>query len=172
VYQAHYGSENPPSTPSKSKTDTRTRRGSKQDHYDVPSFLHSFHPISSHLFLLPLLPPKSANISPSALRTLCNSAAPLLCILGYRIRHIAERARRRAAFGVLTVAFGAVDTLFACVIANWLRQSAFANLTRHEIVYAVLEVIDLLVAGDFGLAERICLSWKSETVSRRVQRGS
>jgi len=62
----------------------------------------------------------------------------------------------RVALVVLAAAFGTVDALFGDGITEGLCEPSLADLAADEVVYAVLEVVDLVDACDLGLVELFC----------------
>jgi hypothetical protein len=54
---------------------------------------------------------------------------------------------------VLPASLGTIDALFGGQITDRLKKSAFAYLASGEVMYTVLEGINLLDAGHFGLVE-------------------
>ena len=131
----------------------------------------------SRLTLTLLLPtPHAPDISTStlqsttdvptrALGTARSSIASALCTTGdslsgtFRAAH--GRVRNAAAVGaavVFAAALCAVNALLAESVADGLQQATFADLAGGEVVDAVLEVVDLVDAGDFGLVEAVCPS--------------
>jgi hypothetical protein len=58
-----------------------------------------------------------------------------------------------AAFVVLALALSAVDALLGGHVADGLEEAALTDLAGDEVVDAVLEVVDLIDAGDLGLVE-------------------
>lgn len=106
--------------------------------------------IINHLSLLPT--PKPTNITTSALRTVGE-----LSRTSRRGAHgsISVPAGRTAvrALVILSTAFGPVDTLFRGHVSDGLGEAAFAYLAADEVVDAVLEVVDLAYACDFGFVE-------------------
>lgn len=60
-----------------------------------------------------------------------------------------------SAFVVLSFPLGTADALFAHHIAGWLGDPAFAKGASGRVVEAVLEVVDLFDARDFGFSEGV-----------------
>lgn len=56
---------------------------------------------------------------------------------------------------ILSPALGPVDTFLADQVSSGLCEASLADLVAHEIVDAVLELVDWLDAGYFGLAESV-----------------
>lgn len=53
----------------------------------------------------------------------------------------------------LALSLGSVDALLGRQVADGLQKTALADLATGEVVDAILEVVDLLDASDFGLVE-------------------
>lgn len=107
----------------------------------------------------PLLLPttkQSTNVTPSRLAAVDEATADLLAPLGERIDNTPRGARRVAPAVVLALALGAVDALLGDCVADGLQQAVLAKLAGDEVVDAVLELVDLLDAGDLGLVEGVC----------------
>jgi len=62
----------------------------------------------------------------------------------------------RVSFVILAAPLSTVDALFGDGITEGLCKSSFADLSADEVVYAVLEVVDLVDACDLGLVELFC----------------
>lgn len=58
-----------------------------------------------------------------------------------------------AAIVALALSLGSVDALLGRQVADGLQKTALADLATGEVVHAILEVVDLLDASDFGLVE-------------------
>jgi len=137
----------------------------------------SYHPSLSRPLSIPslllttlLLPtPHPAQVSSGTLNTSRNTLARTLDASRNTTRTAlhavrsalsvsAQRSRTldRVAVLVLAAALGAVDAFLREGVADGLCEAAFADLARDEAVYAVLEVVDLVDAGDFGLVEVFC----------------
>ena len=61
-----------------------------------------------------------------------------------------------AAIRIFSLSLGAVGTLLGGQITNGLQNASLAKLTGRQVVHAILESVDLLDAGDFGLVEILC----------------
>jgi hypothetical protein len=66
----------------------------------------------------------------------------------------------RFAVLVFPTTLSAVDALLGDGVAERLCNTAFADLATDEAVYAILEVVDLVDASDFGFVEVFC-AWVS-----------
>lgn len=62
----------------------------------------------------------------------------------------------RVSLVVLAATLSTVDALFGDGITEGLCESSLADLAADEVVYAVLEVVDLVDACDLGLVELFC----------------
>jgi hypothetical protein len=68
---------------------------------------------------------------------------------------------------VLASPLHTIDAFLAGKIADGLQEAALANLAGYESVNVVLDLIDLVDAGDFGLVQRVyrVVSCRSKVVS-------
>ena len=115
--------------------------------------------------ILPLAPKNTPNPPPSALCPTSNTTPRPLEPIDSPLSIPTQRALTldRPPLFVLATPLSAVDTLLGEGIADGLGDAAFAELAADEVVDAVLEVVDLVDAGDFGFVElfwvgiRICL---------------
>jgi hypothetical protein len=62
----------------------------------------------------------------------------------------------RLALVILAAALSTVDAFFGDGVTERLGESSFADLATDKAVYAVLEVVDLGYACDFGFVEVLC----------------
>lgn len=127
------------------------------------------HPTTSHnhsppppppylcsLALLAATPKQAAHGPADALPALHQAGADLLPALGDGVDDGARRPGRIAPVLVLALALGAVDALFREGVADGLEEAVLADLAGDEAVDAILEVVDLLVARNLGLAQGVC----------------
>lgn len=115
-------------------------------------------PLDLFLLLLATAGPKQPTDIPArSLPTIHQPAAHLLAALSKGIDHRARRPADVATVFVLALPLGAVDALLGYGVPDGLEQAALADLAGHEVVHAVLEIVDGLDARDFGLAESICV---------------
>jgi len=66
---------------------------------------------------------------------------------------------------VLALSLTASEDLLAGEVAHTFEQAALAELPRYAFVYAILDGIDVLVAGDLGLVEVV---WVGNVSQREV----
>lgn len=129
----------------------------------LPSLPLLFPFSSARLFLvtglLALLPtPKPSNPTAGILRTASHAAAGALHAIDCALSVPAKWALAldRSSLLVLAASLGAVDALLRSQVADGLSEPALAYLAADEVVDAVLEVIDLIYAGDLRLLELFC----------------
>jgi hypothetical protein len=125
-------------------------------------------PLLLRLFIL-LPTPHTAKISTSALRTTGHTAASTLHATH---RTVTVATKRSATLIVLSTSLGPVDTFLGCHVADGLEEAALADLAADEIVDAVLELVDLIDAGNFGLVELFCKELLVELLSGSQANGA
>lgn len=107
----------------------------------------------------PLLLPttkQSTDVTPSRLAAVDEAPSNLLAALSERVDNTPRGAGCIAPAVILALALGAVDALLGDCVADGLQQAVLAKLAGDEVVDAVLELVDLLDAGDLGLVEGVC----------------
>ena len=57
---------------------------------------------------------------------------------------------------ILALPLAPIDHLFTRQVADSLEEAAFLELSCYAFIHAVLDGVDALVAGDFGLVEFAC----------------
>ena len=111
------------------------------------------------LLLLSLASTKHAsNVSTSTLRAASNTARTSLHTICSTLSIPTQWSLtlNRVSLVVLAAALSTIDTLFGDGITQGLCESSLADLAADEVVYAVLEVVDLVDACDLGLVELFC----------------
>lgn len=93
--------------------------------------------------------------SADTLAALEHTGANLLAALGNGVDHCARRPAYVAAVLAFALALGAVDAFLGKGVTDGLEEAVLANLASDEVVHTVLELIDLLHAGDFALVESV-----------------
>lgn len=134
--------------------------------------LYSISPTSSLLPPILTLPPKRApNPPPSALRPTRNTSSRPLQPIHSPLSITPQRplTLKRPPLLIFTPPLGAVDSLFGERVAYGLSETAFTELAADEVVDAVLEVVNLVDAGDFCFVEFFCRNFRG--VGRRESRG-
>lgn len=95
--------------------------------------------------------PERAHVSPGTLRPVGDFASTG----GDTVGHTARRTII-GALVVLAAPLGAVHAFLGCIVAQWLREPALADLAADEVVNAVLEVVDLVDTGNLCFVELVC----------------
>lgn len=141
---------------------TTGRQPKRADHMQNSSHtqlpLPSNNPFPSYFSfaLLATAPEQPAHGPADALAALHQAGADLLPALGDGVDDGARGPGRVAPVLVLALALGAVDALLGEGVPDGLEEAVLADLAGDEAVDAVLEVVDLLVARDLGLAQGVC----------------
>lgn len=97
-----------------------------------------------------------ADVATGRLATVDEAPADLHAPLGERVDDAPRGAGRIGPTVVLALALGAVDALLGDGVADGLQQAVLAELAGHEVVDAVLQLVDLLDARHLGLVEGVC----------------
>lgn len=112
--------------------------------------------------LLPLFGPTLAKQAPNALQAaLCSPSNRLparYSSANNGVTALCHRTRRVGAISaavILALSFESVDSMVRCHVTNRLCQTTLAELPCREVVHAVLDGVDLLDPGYFGLVEGI-----------------
>lgn len=111
------------------------------------------------LLLLSLAATKHAsNVSTSTLRAASNTACTSFHTICSTLSITTQWSLtlNRVSLVVLAATLSTVDALFGDGITEGLCESSLADLAADEVVYAVLEVVDLVDACDLGLVELFC----------------